>query len=351
MKKIIVIILVAIVIIMVGYRIATHGTAEQAQSIAQIQKEQGVPVETADAVITTLDRRLNLSGTVEGITQADAHAQIMEEIAEINVSVGQYVEKGAPIARLSSENPQVPYQQALLAKQDAEKELERMKSLFETGAISQQILDKTQLGYEIAAANLAQAEEALNITAPISGIVTDIFFFKGQTPPPGAIVAKVAQLDKIKVKVDASSLYRSDIKTGQKAVIFSATDESHKKDGKIQSVGLSSDPENRNFTVYITAENKDRYFQPGMSVECQLIVEKWENVLVIPYDAVFKENGDTYVYIIDQTAKLVKVTLGYNAGNMVEVKSGLGAGQKVVINGQNNLNDGDTVLLINNNDK
>ena len=348
MKKIIVLILTAMVIVMVGYRISTQGTAEQVQSIAQIQKELGVPVEAADAMITTLDKRLSLSGTVQGSVQANMHTQIMEKLAEVNVSVGQYVTKGDIIAKHDATNPQVPYTQALLAKQDAEREMNRMKALFESGAVSQQVVEKTQLGYEIAEANFAQMEEMLWLKAPISGVVTDLFFFKGETPPPGSVVANIAQLNKIKVKVEASTLYRSVIKPGLDAEIYTPTDESHRVAGKVSRAGLSSNPENRTFTVYLKADNQDRYFQPGMSVECNLIIEKYENVIAVPYDAVFKENGDFFVYVINGTAQKVKVTPGYKAGNMIEITNGLTEGQKVVTNGQNNLNDGDIVLIVEN---
>jgi len=347
MKKYIIIIIIAVIIAIVVYRVATFETADQVQSISQIQKEKGVPVEVAEVAISNLEDYLNLTGTVEGIMQADVLSEVMEEIAEVKVGIGEYVDKDDVIIRFNSANPQVRLTQAELAFQDAKRDLERMEALFKSGAISEQALDKTRLGYEIAKTNRDQAADMLNVKAPISGVVTDILFFEGETPPPGSVIAKIARTGEVRIKISASSIYRNRIREGQKAYIFEAAHPERKIIGKVERAALASDPENRTFDVYVRAANKDEYLQPGMSVEIQLVVKSRKEVKAIPFDALFKENDGNYVFrVVNDKAEKVAVELGFQGGNSAEILSGLEAGDRIVVNGQNNLVDGDPVLIV-----
>jgi RND family efflux transporter MFP subunit len=346
MKKIIVSSIIAMVVIIIGYRIATHTRGEKVQSIIQIQKEKGVPVEVAEVVSGNLEQRMNFTGTVEGINQAEALAQVMEKIVELKVNIGDRVKTGDIIAVLDPNNPQVRLSQADLALLDAERELKRMESLYQQGAISQQILEKTQLGYEIAKSNLEHAQDLLNVKAPIDGQVTDIFFSPGETPPPGETIARIAQTDRIKVKVEISSIHRNEIKLGQKGYIFTVSNPDYKITGRVDRVARSANPDNRNFEVYITADNQNGYFQPGMSAEVEIVVMNKNNVLTIPQDALVKEGGRNFVFVAEERARKVEVVPGFISGREIEIKSGLSRGQKIVVNGQNNLKEGDLISIV-----
>jgi RND family efflux transporter MFP subunit len=260
MKKIIIIAIILIVVVIVVYRIATKGNKRNVQSISEIQKEKGVPVEVAEVTETELNRTIRFSGTVEGINQSQARADISERIVEFNVEIGDWVTQGQILGKLDPESPQVMVSQAKLAAEDAEREVQRMKSLFEQGAISRQTLEKVELSYNIAAANYKQVLEVVNITAPISGMVTDIFYRVGEIPPPGMPIARIADMSRIRVKMEVSPNFRPDLKPGQKALIYYPDAPQKKIIGTVEKVSYSADAENRNFQAYVTAENPNKYF-------------------------------------------------------------------------------------------
>ncbi len=346
MKKLIPIALVLIVLILIIYRIATQGSVERAQSISEIQKTKGVPVEVSTVGRTELSRYIHLNGTVEGIEQGKAIASVSDKIVELNARIGDYVQKGDIIAKLDPENPQARVTQAELALQDAERELKRMEALQQIGAVSQQMLDKTKLAYDIAESNLQQARTLIWVKSPISGVIVDLPYAAGETPPPGEAVATVAKVERIRVKVEASPEQRGELRVGQEAWIYLTAAPQKRIKGRVEKVALSADPKSRMFKVYITAENRDGYLQPGIPVETEVTVEKLKDIIAIPRDALTKVKGKTVVYLASDRAKMVEVVTGITVRELVEIKSGLSEGQEVVVHGLENLSDGDPLLVV-----
>jgi len=347
MKKLIPLFFAAFVVIMVIYRIATHAQTERVKSIGEIQKESGVPVEVEPAALTELTKTLNFTGTIEGIMQATANANISEKISHLYVEVGDKVTQGQKLATLDEKSPQVAFRQAKLALDDAERELKRMQSLFQQGAVSQQMLEKVELGYKIAEANFNQVNELTQITAPISGTVTHIFFRPGETPPFGDPVVKIAQMERVRVEMQAAQLYRNALKSGQKAFVYLSSDPEKRIEGRVEKVSLSADPDSRSFTVYVTAANPKGYFSPGVSVETEIVAASKSKSVSVPRDALIKEKGKTYVYLAGEKARKVQVETGLESGLLIEILSGIEAGAQVVVSGQNLLSDGDPLKIVN----
>lgn len=347
MKKFIPIIVLLIIVVFIAYRIAAKRNVEQAKSISEIQKEKGVPVEVAVVEKTELSRSIRITGTIEGIEQGKAIAPVSDDIVEVLVKIGGRVNKGDVIAKLDPDNPQARLTQAELAAGDAERELERMTALQKIGAVSQQMLDKTKLGYEIALSNLEHARDMLWVKSPISGVVVDLFYREGETPPLGEAIAIIAKVERIRVKADASPEQRAQIHAGQEAFVYLTAVPLKKVAGKVEKVALSADEKSRMFKVYITSDNKDNYLQPGIPVEVEIIVEKLKDVIAIPRDALTNVNGKTVVFLASEKARMVEVVTGIKVRNEVEIKSGLSAGQEIVVSGHSNLKDGDPLLIVN----
>jgi len=347
MKKLIPILFAAFIVVMVIYRIATHAQTERVKSIGEIQKENGIPVEVESAAFAELTKILNFTGTVQGITQATANAKISERIVELNVKVGDRVEQNQILALLNQSSPQIAFTQAQLALEDAERELQRMKSLFQQGAVSLQTLNKVELGFQIAQADFKQVKELTQITAPVSGTVTHIFFQPGETPPLGDPVVKIAKMDRIRVEMQAAQLYWNELKTGQKAYVYLTAAPEKRIEGKVERVSLSADPDSRSFSVYVTAPNPGGYFQPGVSVETEIVAAAKTKSVAVPRDALIKERGKTYVFLAGEKAQKVQVETGLESDSMIEILSGIQPGAKVIVNGQNLLSDGDPLKIIN----
>jgi multidrug efflux pump subunit AcrA (membrane-fusion protein) len=118
-----------------------------------------------------------------------------------------------------------------------------------------------------------------------------------------------------------------------------------------QVVKLSSvvDPASRTKSVTLRFINEDPRVNPGMFARLKLNTRIYENVISIPQDAVVQIRGSTAVFILSDTADQVSiraVSLGVAVDGEVEIKSGLTAGDKVVVQGQQFLTDGAAVRVL-----
>ncbi|NIR50147.1 MAG: hypothetical protein GWN00_21170, partial [Aliifodinibius sp.] len=115
MKKYMGLGLIVLVIVLIAYRIITHGEETTIKSIDTYQQENGIPVEVQEVKRSDLIISRSFSGTIEGRDQADANTQTAQEVVSIPVQVGQFVKKGEVVARLDPDigsNATLRYNQA-----------------------------------------------------------------------------------------------------------------------------------------------------------------------------------------------------------------------------------------------
>ncbi|MCX6640466.1 MAG: efflux RND transporter periplasmic adaptor subunit [bacterium] len=351
MKKsitIIVIILIAAWVVFAGARQIQSKKAALPKSIGELQLEKGIPVETAIVVkgLFTLSR--SYLGTTEGALQGDAVASISERIVELPVKIGQRVKKGQVVCRMDTRSSMAQYNQLKLAYQDAVREAERMKNLYEAGAISQQALEKAELNRDITEQNLKSSSDVIAITAPISGVVTDFFFRVGETPESGKPVVRVADLGKIRVKFNANSDDRRMIDPESPVFIRINGDGQQEIAGRIADISLSADAQSRLFTVWVEATNSEIALKPGLLVDLRVVVVQKPDVIQVPRDALITRNEKPGIFVIgpDNKAVFSPIQKGEENATSIEILGGLQPGQKVVTFGQNNLSDGQLVNVV-----
>ncbi len=352
MKKAIVIIIFVVILGLIFYRIATYQKGESPQSIEDIQKQQGVPVETLLIEPDTLVNSRQFSGTIEGYSQTSAVAHLMESVKEIRVSVGQRVSEGEVLAVLDNTNPQARYQQSELALNNARREFDRIKALYDKGAVSRQMLDQATLAKDIAQSNFANAKELVEITAPIDGIVTDVMPKPGEMVSPGDAVVTISNIEKIKSELWVGDADRQRIKPGQPAQFLLSgsnpeTNNGQNIHGKVTEVALSADPESHLYKITVVADNSQGRLRPGQLVTVRIVTESIPNVLLIPQDAVVYQNNIPYVYkITNDHAQLTPITPGRKTSDQLEVTDGLTSGETIVVYGMNRLKSGDKIKVV-----
>ncbi len=352
MKKIIVVVFIIIIIGgLIGYRIVNLGTGAAEKSVEEIQMEEGVPVEVAKSFVSDMVVSNRYTGTVEGMSQADIISEIGEKIKSVLKRPGSKVKKGETLIefyKTSANNMMLRLDQVELLLNDAKRDYERVKKLHDVGAVSPQDLDKAKLNYDIAKQNYNSAKESVYVKAPVSGIITKIEFEAGETPGRGDVLAQVAKIEKVKIKFPVSEVEIQKIKTGQIASVKVDTYPAKQFEGIIKEINMAADPVSRNFEVMLEMDNPDYLLKPGMFARIDVTVEKKEGVIVVPNDAVVEENGNEYVWTVSNNVTARKqVQTGLKNKNEIEVLSGIGSDETVVVLGQNNIQkDNQKVIII-----
>ncbi|MBL7190440.1 efflux RND transporter periplasmic adaptor subunit [bacterium] len=352
MKKviiIIIIILIAIALFLAGVRQVKKSHEELPKSISEMQEAEGIPVEVETVSIGTFVLSRTYLGTIEGALQADAKVSIVEKIVEIPVKVGDRVEKGQVVCRLDTKAVTAQYNQAKLAFDDAQREVERMKKLYESGAISKQALEKAELNRNIMKQNLESSSELVALSAPIDGIVTDIFYHVGETPEMGDAVVKIADLSKLKVKFQINHQDRRMIDGKTPVYLRVNGDGETEIKAAVSEISISANPDNRLFNVWILADNIKNLLHPGLLVDVRMEIIRKPQVKLIPRNSLITRNEQTGVFIINDNkiAEFKAIQPGLENTNYIEVNQGLTEGQLIVVYGQNNLSDGKLVKIVN----
>jgi RND family efflux transporter MFP subunit len=308
-----------------------------------------ISVEIEKASIKELNITKTFAGTLEGEEQANIVSKIPERIMEIKVRVGEFVNAGSVVFLLDKGGASSQYYQAQAVFLNAQKDLERMKSLFNEGAVSRQMLDGTQTAYDVAKANFEAAKSTVELTSPLSGVVTSLNVNVGDIANPGIVMATVANISRMKALFNVGESDVPNFFTGQSAEIYSELNPEIVQTGKLVQISKSADIQSRTFEMKALFTNtKDRWFKPGMFCKVKVNLQTKKGSLVIPYASIIDYENERGIFAVNNgKASFRKIETGITDGKYIEVLSGLNEGEEVVTLGMNNLKEGTVVILSN----
>lgn len=351
----------------------------------EVQSVKGVEKNSSDTYKATL----------EASEQGIINSKISARIISISVENGQYVNAGDTIATLdaqdirnnieASESQLKVTEQQLASAQvslkklktnldDATRNYERQKNLYEKGGISkadfeavEKTLSNAQADYEAgnvsiqtARANiemqkvsLGNLQDNLNntvIKAPISGVISEKTMNIGQMASAGTALAKVNNISSLYATIQIPQDKINNVKIGQPATVtLDGSDKTY--NGIVQNIDLSADTTARVFNCKIKVDNIDNMLHPGVFGKVELISEQKTEIIAVPINALVGTEGDYSVFINENgTAKKQKVTIGDTDENNVQITSGIKDGDQVICTNTSTLQDGDEIELSSNED-
>ena len=258
-----------------------------------------VPIEIGVAQRKSLSVMKTVSGTLEGEEQANIVPKISERIMEIKVHVGEAVQTRQVTIVLDKGGASSQYYQAEANFKNADKNLQRMKSLYDEGALSLQALDGTQTQYDIAKANFDAARSSVELITPISGIVTAVNVSMGDLSVPGAVLVTVAKISRMKVIFNLNESDAVNLSLGQKIKVYSESRPDAKMDGQLSQLSKSADVQSRSFEIKaLFANTTDRWFKPGMFCKVDIQISARMNSLLIPNSAIQSDGVTDRVFCI-----------------------------------------------------
>ncbi len=359
--------------------------------------------ETPSATVAAVTRgsivhNLSLAGQFQPYQVIDVHAKVSGYIRHINVDIGDRVRQGQVLATL--EVPELSAQLrgtvAELARSKdeitrAKHEVSRAESehaalhsdyarlkqaaAAQPGLIAQQELDDAQSKDLSSEARVDAAKAALaaatqqsesakadnervgalsnytSVTAPLDGVII------WRYADTGALIQAGTSSDTQSlpiVKLSQSSLLRLRLPVPEDAVAFiheGATvtvnvDAVHRSfQGKVVRFTRDLNLATRTMETEIDVENKDLSLTPGMYANTTIELERHDNVLTVPVQALIRNGNQTSVLVVDAAHHVEprNVAVGLQGSNLVEIKSGLQDGDLVITGGQANYQPGETV--------
>ncbi|MBM3326607.1 MAG: efflux RND transporter periplasmic adaptor subunit [Calditrichaeota bacterium] len=345
MKKIILWIVIVVIASVMAFRFLERHQAAADPTILEIQAAEGYPVEVESAAIKPFRLSRLYTGTLTGREEADIVPMVGEYIARVLVREGQRVTAGQIICELSKDNPSAGYRQAELALENAGRELQRIQTLFDKGAVARQMLDGITLQRDIAKRNFELSQRLLTLTTPIAGTVANLTAEAGKFAAPGMPLAKVIAADRLRATFEVPAVDRNEIVIGANCRITAA---GATASGKVERIALSADQEGRAFTAWIKIDDApdNLAFSPGLMADIEVFVFDVPQALVVAPEAILRRGDDYHLFIVDNgKAKLLPVEIGARASDAVWIRSGLEPGAQVVIAGADLLSDGAPIRI------
>ena len=330
-----------------------------------IQEQKPLAVKVADVQRGTLSKFLEYKGTVSAWRTANILPESSGRIGRIYKKQGDRVRKGDLLAELDLTTLQLQNKQARAAVavaeaayKDAQMNFERMKKLYDSKAISQMQLEKTQLGLEAADTQMKSAKANLDLVdymlknssmrAPFDGIIAAKMLEEGDMinpmmgMSPGILI--LMDLSQVKVAVDVPSEEIEKIAIGQRCRVKVSSLEKEEFEGEVYSKNLAADPVSKTFKVEIRINNPKLKIKAGVFADIALEYLRHENVLLLPLTALLRGDRDVMVFN-NGVADKRRVLVGPKNGTNFEVLSGVAPGEKVLIEGNYDLKDGSPVTI------
>lgn len=332
--------------------------------IGQLNVEPGDQVLAGDLLveIDNSDWRTNVAQTEEQLTAArSTYQQAMDG------------------ARRQQQQAQSSLELAVRQWEEVQDQLQRVRTLHEAGAVSEQEVTSLELEEATAAAaveqaqlSLAAAGDALNsaargsfeanirqlesqrehlmtqrdsylVTAPVNGTILHRHIEPGAYVQPGQMLMEMGDLDKLYVKADLLAREMAGLQEGMPVRVIHrdlGTDGVPGHIRKIYPTAFSKVSElgieQRRVQVEIEVNQVDPLWRPGYEVDVEVIKDTRENTLTVPERAVFWTDGKEHVFVWQNgEAVLRQVTTGLTAQNRIEILEGIEEGDEVLTEPEN----------------
>ncbi len=287
---------------------------------------------------TTVAREIKLSTTLEGYETVNIAPSVTGNIEKINVEVGDRVNQGQTLVRMD----QTQLNTTRLTLSNVSVDYERVKTLRETGTVSQQAYDQAKLAYDQTKENLEFLQANTIVKAPFSGVISVRNYEDGELYS-GSPILVLTQTHLLKALVSISEAYVPLVKEGMSLTVESDVYPDEKFTASVEIVYPTIDPTTHSFQAKLKIPNSNNKLRPGMFVRSTLKLGEVSAILA-PYQAVLKLAGsnERYVFVNDNgVAKRVRVTLGKRFDEQIEILSDeLNPGDQLVTVGQARLIEG-----------
>ena len=330
---------------------------------------------------------LNASGYVTARREATVSSKVTGKVMEVLVEEGMQVELGQVLARIDSSNveknlrladAQLELARAGLGEtranlEQAEREVQRLARLAAQQAAAQIELDRAEtlsrslrarLDSQTADIAVSEREVALwqqqfddtVIRAPFGGVVTAKNAQPGEMISPMSVggftrtgICTIVDMSSLEIEVDVSESYINRVEPGRPVQATLDAYPDWQIPAKVVAIIPTADRQKATVKVRVGFEKLDPRILPEMSVKVAFQsageAAVAQRTLAIPRTAVRQRDGQAIVWLVRECrVERRAVTLGPDRGEEVTIVAGLGGGDRVVVNGPDNLVEGVSVM-------
>jgi RND family efflux transporter MFP subunit len=340
-----------------------------------------VPVQTATIQRISIQREVELAGSLTASDQAKVSSEVAGVVRQILVELGQEVAAGSILVKLDTQELELALQRAqsqlrqteaqlgidgaqtkepppdeqisavrlaMANRDDALAQLRRAQRLRSQNLLPQADLDTAETKVKVNEANYRTALETVqslkatlqdrrhavqlaqkklndaNIRASISGQISERLVNQGEFIRENTPVVSIVKMSTLKLQTSIQERYASIVHIGLPVDFYVESAPGKKFSAKVAHISPSVDPNTRTFAVEVLIDNSQRLLKPGFFAKGVIFTSQDKNVIAIPEDAISTLAGVSNVYVIENgKIRQQAVSLGARVGKMLEVTAGL----------------------------
>ena len=345
-------------------------------STPQQQQQGPPPVATVTAQTVTTNAAVyydDYPATVTAFNQTDLRSQVSGFVTGIYFKDGEHVKKGQKLYTFDQQQFQANYQQAVANLQvqqtnllKAQKDTDRYHELDKKDAIAKQQVDYADAALEAAKkqvdaaeANVRAVQTAVNysaVYAPFDGTIGISQVKVGSPVNAGQTILNTGSAGgamAVDVAVDQSQIFRftklqqEGMKEKDSSFRLQFGGEVYPVGGKISLIDRAVDPQTGTIKMRLEFANDKGELKAGMSGILRVLNNSGVQSVVIPYKAITEQLGEFFVYVINDSSKVTqrRVVVGKQIGTNVIIKNGLSGGERIAVQGVQNLREGAAVKI------
>ncbi len=263
------------------------------------KSETTVAVQTLEE--SDLEDYIEFGGSVQAVDSFSVFPTVAGKISKILVEAGERVRKNQIIAQVDASKP----------------------------------------GADFTVSSVRAAAEGTVISIPVS---------VGSYVTTSSALAEIASTENLEIIINVSERFLPSIQKNQSAEISFKSYPDEVFSAEITKIAPVLDPVTRTMQVNLKVGDTKGLVKSGMFAHVKLLTQKKEGVLSVPDRAIVQNNGKSFVFALEEaggkaTVRRIAVEKGLSVDGVTEITSGLFAGQKIVVKGQNMISDGQSVLV------
>jgi RND family efflux transporter MFP subunit len=324
------------------------GKASSAQGAAAGKDRAAVSIAVSNPELKTVQGEISFNGTLYAEDEVEVLAETSGKVTGVFVKMGSRVAKDDVLVQIDDDLKRATFEMAQAAYDKSKADWDRAQDLFAQKVITE--VDKQGLKLALASANaqLVGAKRDLDnarVKAPQAGVVTKTSVSVGSILAPGAPVAYIVDTADLKMTIQVSERDVLKIKNGMKVAVDSDLYPGAPFAGVVSGVSPKGDSA-LTFPVEIKlGTDCSRALYDGMSATARINLGS-RDILAIPRSCLVGSYQSPQAYVVrDGVAKLVDIRIGSEYGTSLEILGGLSKSDDVVVDGQNNLYDGASVVV------
>lgn len=313
------------------------------------------PVVVSSVIEREVKKPLKLIGTALPSRKSVISSEVEGVVEKINVEEGRYVKKGEKLAEIRSDKIRLTLERLKNDRKDAlakaelsEKNLGRMKELYDKGIISDGDFDRARTQRDSDRAGLLSLDSrikiaeydlaASKITAPFNGYVTRYHTEAGQWTDIGGEVASFVDIDTIEVMAGVPERYIGDVREGMEVKVILVSHNRLTVPGKISSVIPDADPRALSFPIRVVLDNPDHTIKSSASAIIMIRVGESEKIKLVPKDSIISSPAGPSVFAVREglAHPIAVKEKGWYEG-FTHIEGEIGIGESVVVRGNERL--------------